>query len=128
MAFWTVAIFSASSSGISTPNSSASVTETDEAEGKLVLEYATERAGELKDHFADGRGLGVDPIDVGVRRVRMVVVDVDLVSAGQAFHWFDRVEARREFARILKPGGWVALLWNERDTGADIRAFDLFPG
>lgn len=39
---------------------------------------------------------------------------VDLITAAQAFHWFDRVAARREFARILKPGGWVALIWNDR--------------
>ena len=39
---------------------------------------------------------------------------VDLVTAGQAFHWFDRQKARAEFERILKPGGWVALIWNER--------------
>ncbi|HEY6904092.1 MAG TPA: class I SAM-dependent methyltransferase [Candidatus Acidoferrales bacterium] len=42
----------------------------------------------------------------------------DFVVAGQAFHWFDRAAARREFVRILKPGGWVALLWNERDVDA----------
>jgi SAM-dependent methyltransferase len=39
---------------------------------------------------------------------------VDLVSAAQAFHWFDPDAARTEFQRILKPGGWVALVWNER--------------
>jgi SAM-dependent methyltransferase len=39
---------------------------------------------------------------------------VDFVTAGQAFHWFDREKARREFARILKPRGWVVLIWNER--------------
>jgi SAM-dependent methyltransferase len=39
---------------------------------------------------------------------------VDFVTAGQAFHWFDPVAARGEFARILKPGGWVAVLWNDR--------------
>jgi SAM-dependent methyltransferase len=37
---------------------------------------------------------------------------VDFVVAGQAFHWFDRPKARAEFARILKPGGWVVLAWN----------------
>src|SRR5262245_47734188 len=41
---------------------------------------------------------------------------VDFISAGQAFHWFDREKARTEFARILKPQGWVALIWNERVT------------
>jgi SAM-dependent methyltransferase len=39
---------------------------------------------------------------------------VDLVTAGQAFHWFDPSAAGREFRRILKPGGPVALVWNER--------------
>jgi ubiquinone/menaquinone biosynthesis C-methylase UbiE len=39
---------------------------------------------------------------------------VDFVTAGQAFHWFDRTPAREEFARILKPGGWVVLVWNKR--------------
>lgn len=41
---------------------------------------------------------------------------VDLVTAAQAAHWFDRPKARREFVRILKPGGWCALIWNERRT------------
>ena len=39
---------------------------------------------------------------------------VDLVAAGQAFHWFDPERSRREFARIVKPGGCVALVWNWR--------------
>jgi len=39
---------------------------------------------------------------------------MDFVTAAQAAHWFDRKKARREFVRILKPGGWLVLLWNER--------------
>ena len=38
---------------------------------------------------------------------------VDFFVLGQAFHWFEPERARSEFARILKPGGWVALLWND---------------
>ncbi|MFZ0814390.1 MAG: class I SAM-dependent methyltransferase [Candidatus Sulfotelmatobacter sp.] len=41
---------------------------------------------------------------------------VDFVTAAQAAHWFDRARSRREFVRILKPGGWLVLLWNERVT------------
>jgi SAM-dependent methyltransferase len=39
----------------------------------------------------------------------------DAVLAAQAFHWFDPDPTLREFYRILKPDGWVILLWNERD-------------
>ncbi len=39
---------------------------------------------------------------------------VDFVTVAQAFHWFDAKATRREFERILKAGGWVVLLWNER--------------
>ena len=51
---------------------------------------------------------------------------IDFVTAGQAFHWFDRNAARREFARILKPGGWAVVLWNERltDTTPFLRDYE----
>ncbi len=39
---------------------------------------------------------------------------VDLLVAGQAFHWFDGERARLEALRVLKPGRFAALLWNER--------------
>jgi len=46
----------------------------------------------------------------------LVTQSVDLIVAGQAFHWFDRERTRNEFLRILKPNGWVALIWNDRCT------------
>lgn len=39
---------------------------------------------------------------------------IDLITAAQSFHWFDRAKAKREFARIVKRRGWVVLIWNER--------------
>jgi SAM-dependent methyltransferase len=42
----------------------------------------------------------------------------DLIAAGQAFHWFDPQKCRTEFLRILKPGGWVVIVWNDRLTDA----------
>ncbi|HEY0766556.1 MAG TPA: class I SAM-dependent methyltransferase [Steroidobacteraceae bacterium] len=39
---------------------------------------------------------------------------IDLLVVGQAFHWFDGEQTRREALRVLKDGGCGALLWNER--------------
>lgn len=51
---------------------------------------------------------------------------VDLITAGQAFHWFDATAARREFARILKPNRYVALIWNDRqlDSTEFLRGYE----
>lgn len=43
---------------------------------------------------------------------------VDVVAAGQAFHWFDVRKAREEFGRILRPGGRVVVVWNDRNLSA----------
>lgn len=39
---------------------------------------------------------------------------VELVTAAQAFHWFDRPRTRAELARVLAPDGSMAVIWNER--------------
>jgi SAM-dependent methyltransferase len=42
---------------------------------------------------------------------------VDAVVAGQSYHWFDRERAHPEIARVLRPGGVFAPIWNIRDEG-----------
>jgi SAM-dependent methyltransferase len=42
----------------------------------------------------------------------------DAVTCGQSFHWFDAARSREEFTRILKPSGWVVLVWNERQKAS----------
>ncbi len=51
---------------------------------------------------------------------------MDFVIAAQAFHWFDAGKTQSEFRRILKPGGYVALIWNERqlDTTEFLREYE----
>ena len=39
---------------------------------------------------------------------------VEFIAAGQAFHWFNRAATRAEFQRILNPGGWIVIAWNDR--------------
>lgn len=47
---------------------------------------------------------------------------VEFITAGQAFHWFEPDAARAEFHRILGPGGWLVLVWNERQPAPGFMA------
>jgi SAM-dependent methyltransferase len=62
--------------------------------------------------------LGSNPrfvsVDGTAERTGLPEASVGLVTAGQAFHWFDAGAARVEALRILRPGGFAALIWNSR--------------
>ena len=47
---------------------------------------------------------------------------IDIILAGQAFHWFDVENAKKEFKRILKDDGCVVLIWNEKDFSKELMA------
>ena len=49
---------------------------------------------------------------------------VDAITAAQAFHWFEPKATRAEFRRILKPQGFVALIWNQRADNPANRAYE----
>ncbi|MBI3242074.1 MAG: methyltransferase domain-containing protein [Chloroflexi bacterium] len=53
---------------------------------------------------------------------------VDFIVVGNAFHWFNHAQVRPEFLRVLRPGGWVVLVWNlERNNGSPFaKAFEQF--
>ncbi|MCW3071157.1 MAG: Methyltransferase [Bacteroidetes bacterium] len=53
---------------------------------------------------------------------------VDIIIAGQAFHWFDKQKCKAEFKRILKPEGTVVLMWNDRRTDSTpfLRSYEDF--
>src|SRR5581483_3778885 len=64
--------------------------------------------------------LGENPkfhsIDASAELTTLPGTCIDLIVCAQAFHWFDLGKCKIEFLRILKPGGWCALIWNERKT------------
>jgi SAM-dependent methyltransferase len=80
--------------------------------------YAIEPNAEMR-HAAE-RLLGSNPaftsVDGRAESTTLPDSSVDFVTAGQAFHWFEPESARVEFGRILRPGGWVVLVWNTRLT------------
>jgi SAM-dependent methyltransferase len=53
-------------------------------------------------------------IDASAEATTLENGTIDFVTAGQAFHWFELAGARREFQRILKPSGWVVVMYNNR--------------
>jgi SAM-dependent methyltransferase len=98
--------------------------------GSTVLDLAA-GTGKLTRQLVPlvGRVIGVEPAApmLAVLRERLPEVDaregaaeaipvadgaVDAVFVGEAFHWFRTADAGREIARVLVPGGGLALLWN----------------
>ena len=73
---------------------------------------AMRRAGH--DRLSDRAALRI--VDGRAEYTGLADSSVDLVAAGQAFHWFRVDDARAEFKRILVPGGWVLLVWNRRNV------------
>lgn len=53
-------------------------------------------------------------VDGSAETMGIEASSVDLVTAAQAFHWFDPPRARAEMTRVLRAPGWVALVWNDR--------------
>lgn len=70
---------------------------------------------------------GFTSINGSAEATTLEKASVDFVVTGQAFHWFDQNAARPEFRRILKPDGWVVVVWNERrtDTTPFLRDYEL---
>jgi SAM-dependent methyltransferase len=55
---------------------------------------------------------GVSAIGGTAEAIPLPADAVDAVFVGEAFHWFDTERAAREIARVLAPGGGLAMLWN----------------
>jgi SAM-dependent methyltransferase len=58
---------------------------------------------------------GVTPLDGSSESIPLASSSVDAVVAGQSYHWFDPDRAHVEIARVLRPGGHFAAIWNLRD-------------
>ncbi|HEY0449120.1 class I SAM-dependent methyltransferase [Actinophytocola sp.] len=79
-----------------------------------AVEPDADMLAELAARFPTARAL------VGsAERIPLPDASVDAVVVGQAFHWFDTDAALAEIARVLRPGGALAALWNREDTDVE---------
>lgn len=62
---------------------------------------------------------GVSMVAAAAEALPVARASLDAVTVAQAFHWFDADRAFGEFARTLRPGGRVGLIWNARDRSSD---------
>jgi len=60
-------------------------------------------------------GLPIETVQATAEATGLEGASFNLATAAQAFHWFDKPAALAEIARIVRPGGGVALFWNVRD-------------
>jgi len=65
---------------------------------------------------------GIPLVGATAEQVPLGDATVDAVVVAQAFHWFDPEMALAELARVLRPRGWLALIWNERDESDPVVA------
>jgi SAM-dependent methyltransferase len=65
---------------------------------------------------------GVEAIDGTAEELPLPDSSAEVISAAQAFHWFDFDRALPELHRVLRPGGHLALFWNMRDLEDPVQA------
>lgn len=87
-------------------------------EGSRV--FAVEPNGAMREaaEAALGHDANFASVDGTAEATTLGDASVDLITAAQAFHWFDVEKARAEFRRILKPRGRAVVVWNNRRTDA----------
>jgi SAM-dependent methyltransferase len=79
-----------------------------------AVEPDPEMRAELTRHYPQ-----VTTLAGTAERIPLPDASMDAVLVGQAFHWFDVPVALTEIARVLRPAGVVAALWNRDDTSVE---------
>lgn len=79
---------------------------------------AVEPVAAMRDQLVESVP-GLEVLDGTAEALPFPDDSLDVITTAQAFHWFDPPAAVAEMARVLKPGGSLFLVWNQRDKGTD---------
>jgi SAM-dependent methyltransferase len=88
--------------------------------GRFAEVVAVEPNDDMRAVLAQ-RSAGIQVLAGTAERMPLPDESADAVFVGDAFHWFDGKSAVDELARVLRPGGGVALLWNHWWSDGDDR-------
>jgi ubiquinone/menaquinone biosynthesis C-methylase UbiE len=77
--------------------------------------HAVEPVSGMRAQLTSAVGSVAEVADGTAEEIPLPDAAVDVVTVAQAFHWFDAPAALTEIARVLRPSGRLAILWNERD-------------
>ncbi len=80
----------------------------------IAVEPVAEMLAQLQQHYPD-----VQSIQAYSHALPLPDASVDAVCCAQSFHWFANLETLNEIYRVLKLGGQLLLIWNQRDTSID---------
>lgn len=86
----------------------------------VALEPAVEMLGHARSRLS-GRTNWIGGLGARAEQLPVAAGTADAVVIAQAFHWLDEESALAEFARVLSPGGLLAVLWNISEANAFTR-------
>ena len=82
----------------------------------IGIEPNADMRAQARAEAAPAAGFAPEYLEGRAEATGLSAGSTDAVLAAQAFHWFDPAATLPEFHRVLRPGGWVVLLWNTRDN------------
>lgn len=82
--------------------------------GRGLRVVAVEPAAGMREQLAAALP-GIELHDGSAEAIPLPDASVDAVTVAQAWHWFDEPAAAAEVARVLRPGGTLGIVWNDRD-------------
>jgi ubiquinone/menaquinone biosynthesis C-methylase UbiE len=82
--------------------------------GNLVFGVEPNDEMRLKSEKLLSKFINFISIEGTAEKTMLATKSIDVITVGQAFHWFDLKKTKKEFKRVLKKDGHVVIVWNER--------------